>query len=66
MTLRTRKFFGTIVMLVTLVAYSLIVTSLAITVLPQANKWVELAFYLVGGLLWVVPAGLIIRWMHKE
>lgn len=66
MTLRTRKLFGTMALLATLVAYSLVATSVAITVLPQANKWAELAFYAVAGLLWVVPAGLIIRWMHRE
>lgn len=66
MGLRTRKLLGTILLLVTLVAYSLVVTSVAISLLPQANKWAELAFYLIAGLLWVVPAGLIIRWMHRE
>ena len=66
MNLRMRKLLGTILMLVTLVVYSLVATSVAITVLPQVNKWAELAFYLVAGLLWVVPAALIIRWMHRE
>lgn len=65
MGIRTRKLIGTIVMLAMLVAYALAVTSLAITVLPRANKLVELAFYAVAGLLWVLPAGLLIWWMHR-
>jgi hypothetical protein len=66
MSLRIRKLVGTILLLVTLVAYSWIMTSIAITVLPQANKWIELVYYMVAGLAWVVPAGFIIHWMHRE
>jgi hypothetical protein len=55
-----------VLLLATLVVYSWIMTSVAITVLPQANKWIEMIFYMVAGLAWVVPAGLIIRWMHHE
>ena len=31
----------------------------------NSSKLAELAFYIVGGLLWVIPAGLLIRWMQR-
>jgi hypothetical protein len=32
----------------------------------EANKSIELLYYVVAGLLWVLPAGLIIKWMQKS
>jgi hypothetical protein len=31
----------------------------------NASKLVELVFYVVAGLAWVIPAGLLIRWMQR-
>lgn len=60
-----RKLVGTVLLLVLVIGYSLVVMLLAATMLAPSNKWGELVFYAVAGLAWVVPAGLIIRWMHK-
>jgi hypothetical protein len=61
-----RRLIGTIALLVFLIVYALAVMMVAVTVLPQAGKWAEPVFYLVGGLLWIVPAGLLIRWMYRK
>ena len=53
-------------LLVLLVVYALAVMMVAVTVLPQLGKWAEPVFYLVGGLVWIVPAGLLIRWMYRK
>jgi hypothetical protein len=29
------------------------------------SKIVEVLFYIIGGLAWVVPAALLVRWMQK-
>lgn len=65
MTLRTRKLVGTVLLLLFLVAYALIAVAAAVVLQVNASKVVELAYYLVAGLAWVVPAGLLIRWMHR-
>jgi hypothetical protein len=33
--------------------------------LPGSPGWVELAFFVVAGLIWVIPAGALVVWMQK-
>ncbi|MEL6311683.1 MAG: DUF2842 domain-containing protein [Pseudomonadota bacterium] len=28
--------------------------------------WIEVAYYVVAGLLWVLPAGVVVWWMQKS
>lgn len=61
---RTRKFIGTIVLLVFLSVYALLAMAVAISLeVNTTSKWIELAYYAIAGLLWVIPAGAIIKWM---
>lgn len=60
-----RKLIATILLLVFIITYALVVMVLANTMLPPNSKWTELVFYAVAGLLWVLPAGVIVKWMHK-
>jgi hypothetical protein len=30
-----------------------------------ATAWAQFAYFLAAGLLWVIPAGLLIRWMQR-
>lgn len=63
MTIRTRKLVGTLLLLGFLVIYSL-AAMLAAVVLQVRDSWIiELVYYAVAGLAWVVPAGLLISWM---
>jgi hypothetical protein len=65
MTMRTRKLLGTIALLVFLGVYALLAMLVAITLQVNASKMVELAYYVIAGLLWVLPAALLIRWMAR-
>lgn len=65
MNIRTRKLIGTIVLLIFIAFYALAVMAVAIVLQVNASKWVELAFYIIGGLAWVVPAALLVRWMVR-
>lgn len=65
MTIRTRKLIGTIVLLIFLALYALAVMAAAIVLQVSGSKWVELAFYIIGGLAWVIPAALLVRWMVR-
>jgi len=65
MTPRTRKLVGTILLLVLIAVYSLIAMAVAVILQVNASKPVELLYYVIAGLLWVLPAGLIIKWMQK-
>lgn len=66
MTPRTRKFVGAIVLLVFLSAYALIAMLVAVVLQVNASKLVELIYYVVAGLLWVLPAGALITWMQRS
>lgn len=66
MTSRTRKLIGAIILLVFLAIYALL--ALAVAIVLQVNttsKFVELAYYVVAGLLWVIPAAFIVSWMSR-
>jgi len=65
LTIRIRKLIGTILLLIFIAVYALAVMAVAIVLQVNANKWVELAFYIVGGLAWVIPAALLVRWMVR-
>jgi peptidoglycan/LPS O-acetylase OafA/YrhL len=66
MTMRMRKLFGTVALLVLIAVYSLLAMAVAMMLQMQnANKAVELVYYLVAGTLWLIPAGAIIWWMQK-
>jgi hypothetical protein len=65
MRVRTRKLIGTLVLLVFLAAYALVVASIASGRITTAPPLAQFTFFLVGGLAWVLPAGLLIRWMQR-
>jgi hypothetical protein len=65
MSVRARKLIGTIVLLAFLAAYALVIASIGAGRITTATPLAQLAFFLVAGLAWVVPAGLLIRWMQR-
>lgn len=65
MTLSQRKLIGTVALLLFLIVYALLAMVAAIILQVNASKAAELAYYVLAGLLWVPPAALLIRWMHR-
>lgn len=66
MTQRQRKFVGTIALLLLIAVYAVIAVGVAIVLQVQnASKFTEFLYYLIAGLLWVLPAGVLISWMQK-
>lgn len=66
MTQRQRKLAGTVAMFVLIIVYAFIALAVAVVLqVREANKFVELLYYIVAGLLWVLPAGVLIKWMQK-
>jgi hypothetical protein len=56
---------GGIALLVFIAAYALLAMAAAIILQVNASRAVELTYYVIAGLLWVLPAGAIITWMQK-
>ena len=65
MTIRTRKFFGTLALLVLAAVWSLM--GMVAAQIPAIAKsgLLQAAFYVVVGLGWVLPAMPIISWMSR-
>ena len=62
---RTRKFIGTIALLVLVCVWALLAMALAQSVLTSTNGWLAAIYYVVVGLGWVLPAMPIISWMSR-
>lgn len=65
MKIRTRKFVGTIALLVLVVVWSLLGMTVAQTPWLANSKGLQAVFYVVAGLGWVLPAMPIISWMSR-
>lgn len=65
MRIRTRKFLGTIALLVLVVVWSLL--GMAVAQMPwlAASGLYQAIFYVVAELGWVLPAMPIVSWMAK-
>jgi uncharacterized membrane protein YjfL (UPF0719 family) len=65
MNIRSRKLIGTVVLILFLAVYSLIAMVGASAPIINGNKMAELAYFIVAGFLWIIPAGILIRWMQR-
>lgn len=65
MRMRTRKLIGTVVLLIFLPIYVWLAAAVGMGRVTMAPAWVQFGFFLVAGLLWVIPAGILIRWMQR-
>jgi hypothetical protein len=65
MTIRTRKFIGTIALLLLVVVWSLMGMTVAQTPWLANSGLLQAIFYVVAGIGWVLPAMPIISWMAR-
>lgn len=60
-----RQVIGTMLLVIFVTIYSLLAMSVAAARLPGTSILVQTIYYAVAGLIWVLPAGLIIRWIKR-
>jgi hypothetical protein len=65
MTIRTRKFLGTIALLLLVVVWSLMGMTVAQVPWLANSGLLQAIFYVVAGIGWVLPAMPIISWMAR-
>ena len=65
MRIRTRKFVGTIALLVLVTVWSLLGMTVAQTPWLAASGFLQAIFYVVAGIGWVLPAMPLLKWMLK-
>jgi hypothetical protein len=65
MHIRTRKLIGTIALLVLVVVWALLAMGFAQMLALSRNRLIEIAYYIVAGLGWALPAMPLISWMSR-
>lgn len=65
MPVRLKKLIGTFLIVVLVILYALIATTVATYRLAEAEWYVHMLYFLFSGILWIVPAMFIIRWMER-
>ncbi len=65
MPVRTRKLIGTVLLVIFLGVYAWVAVVIGAGRISHAPHWAQFAFFLIAGLLWVLPAGALIRWMQR-
>lgn len=63
---RFKKLIGALAMVGFVAFYALLIAALAPRILTGASRMVELGFYVVAGLAWVIPLLPLIRWMERR
>jgi hypothetical protein len=65
MSIRLRKLFGAIMLIVLVLVWALLAMALAQSAVVKANGVIEVIYYVIAGLGWVLPAMPLIRWMSR-
>lgn len=60
---RLRSFIGTIIIIILVIVYAIVATSYATANLAESPWWIHLLYFVGTGLLWVLPAMALIKWM---
>jgi hypothetical protein len=66
MSIRVRKLIGTVLLIVLVLVYACLATMVAVAQLSESGPLVHLAYFLLTGLLWILPAMGVIKWMVKQ
>ena len=65
MRIRTRKLVGAAALLVLVVMWPMLMVALGHSRIAAYYAPAQLVFYIVLGLVWLIPAALLIRWMQR-
>ena len=63
MPVRLKKLIGTVLLVMLVCVYAIVATIVAVAQLAESGTLVHLAYFFFTGILWVLPAMLIIKWM---
>ncbi len=66
MPLRLRKFIGAIALFVLVIVWALVAMALAQAPAIRENAILSVAYYVIAGLGWALPAIPIVTWMSRK
>ncbi|WP_062114202.1 DUF2842 domain-containing protein [Aureimonas sp. AU40] len=64
MPIRLKKLVGTLLLVVFVAVYAVLATAYATLYLSASATYVHLLYFFATGILWIVPAMFVIRWME--
>ncbi len=62
---RLRKMIGMILLVILVIVYAILAVTVASARLGDAPWWGHLLYFMLSGVLWIIPAMFIIKWMEK-
>lgn len=65
MPLRLRKMIGMVLLVALVIVYAILAVTVASARLAESPWWIHLTFFAVSGVLWILPAMVIIKWMER-
>lgn len=65
MTSPTRRFAGSMILVVFVLVYVFFATAVGDVVMATKSGWVQFAYFAVAGIAWVGPAAWLVRWMYR-
>lgn len=63
MPIRIKKLIGTVLLIILVIVYAVLATLIAVAQLSESGPIIHLLYFFLTGLLWIVPAMFIIKWM---
>lgn len=64
--LRLKKMIGMFLIIALVIVYALVAVAIATATLSQAPWYAHALYFAFSGVLWIVPAMIIIKWMATE
>ena len=65
MPIRLRKLIGAVVLIILVVTWALVAMAVAQFPVIKANGLIEVIYYVVAGLGWVLPGMPLVKWMLR-
>lgn len=64
MPVRLKTLIGGIALVILVAIYCIVSVTIATATMSQSSGWAHLVFFATTGLLWLLPAMVLIRWMY--
>lgn len=65
MSQNSRKLIGMIALVTLVVVYAFLAMLIGVSKLPGTSILIQTTYYVIAGFLWIIPAGLLIKWMQR-
>jgi len=65
MPIRLRKFIGAVALFVLVIVWALVAMALAQAPAIHDSTFASIAYYVIAGIGWVLPAMPLVRWMSR-